>query len=366
MRLRDLSIVEAGEVETQTKPRQALDPALIAGGRKSHLTYTEELVKKKLDRVTLELSGKDSEITTKLAKKYKEIKDLESQLSEMRDSANLEAKKHLVSYFDAEDEVLTRVLETVSMTLTMSKKTVEEKDVINFEGFYNELLTLLPELEDKLKTLLTTYTTVEKNEKSPALRVKLNGEEPNEDKVKKAAKKALSKESIQESSAFMNKVQEMGSRLLNIFKVWGVQFDKKLNVLKQKMGEFAVEESLTESKNDGFADSKDLLELAQEAKDAAREVHVKLNKLEMLALRVASHKEAGSDIDFEYVMANKFKHLSIEAEKIWDDATKLFFEVEEHVNEVKAIPTAVGESVEISKEIEELEKFINLANYLKK
>jgi hypothetical protein len=248
MRLDELSIFEVEEIETQSEPRQALEPAMQAGGRKSHLEYKEKLVKGKLDRVTLELSGKESEITTKLSKKYKEINDLEKQISEKRDLLNLAAKQHLVSYFDAEDEVLTRVLETVSMTLTLSKKSVEKvtTTTIDFEGFYKEILILLPELEDKLKILLATYTktTTTKDERSPALRVKLNEPEPSEEELKKSAKNALKKESINEAdNDFWNKIQSMGSKLLSIFKVWGRQYDKKLAMLKQKMGEFAVEES---------------------------------------------------------------------------------------------------------------------------
>jgi hypothetical protein len=447
MRLTELSLLEVEKVEKQTDPRQDLEPAMIAGGRKSNLNYTEKKVKNVLDRVTLELTGKNSEITTKLAKRYKHIDDLEKQLKTLRDSFNLDAKQHILQYFDAEDEVLTRVIETASMTLTLSKKTSEEKETIQFEGFYKELLGLLPELEDKLKILLDKYTKIETVERSPSLRVKLGG-----------ANEAAG------DNGFWSKITSLGNSLLKVFKVWGKQYDKKLEFLKQKMGEFAVGESnehpcyadnplaedalnraivetknyeiipetrhgmflknknshkgiffrmgdenqlkfsddyhkamdyieshkmdvedanevldrmfskydtvmeskLTEGKNHGFADGKDLLELAHKAKNAAREVHVKLNELEMLALRVASHKEAGSDIDFEYVMANKFKHLSIEAEKIWDDATALYFEVEERVNGGgKKSPLSVSESIEVKDE-EELEKLISLANRLKK
>ena len=85
------------------------------------------------------------------------------QLSEMRDSFNLDAKQHVLQYFNAEDEVLTRVVETASLTLTLSKRTVKVVDPheeADMEGFYQELLILLPELEDKLKILRQKYTKI--------------------------------------------------------------------------------------------------------------------------------------------------------------------------------------------------------------
>jgi len=39
--------------------------------------------------------------------------------------------------------------------------------VTDFEGFYNQLLILLPELEDKLKILKATYTKIEKKKHHP-------------------------------------------------------------------------------------------------------------------------------------------------------------------------------------------------------
>jgi len=76
MRLSDLSIKfndlsEANEVETQSGNRLALEPAMIASGRKSNLEIHRKDVKGVLDRVTVELEGKASEKTTKLAKKYR-------------------------------------------------------------------------------------------------------------------------------------------------------------------------------------------------------------------------------------------------------------------------------------------------------
>ena len=109
------ALLEDENSETQSDNRLALEPAMIAGGRKPNLVYTEKKVKKVLDRVTVELTGRQSETCTKLAKKYNEINELEKQLEEMRNSLNTDAKSHVLQYFNAEDEVLTRVIKTVSL-----------------------------------------------------------------------------------------------------------------------------------------------------------------------------------------------------------------------------------------------------------
>jgi hypothetical protein len=356
MHLSDLSfnlpeLKEVEEIETQTEPRKDIEPAMAAGGRKPHLEYKEKKVKGVIDRVTVELSGKESEFATKLAKKYKEIDDLTKQLKDKRDLLNLDAKSHLLSYFYAEDEVLTRVLETASLTLTMSKKTIEQSETINFEGFYKELLVLLPEIEDKLKILLGKYTVVSKNERSPALRVSLNEPAPSEDKLKKSAKKAAS-ESIQESvpSHTWGKITDLGNRLLNIFKAWGNQYDSKLNALKQKMGEFVVGESLEhreysdnplkdtgnqagEIKEDDEDDrvEPDFNDLAYETKETVEHSWDTYRKL--LKLEVMAHGDFSDD-----ELARKFRDLSFAAERLHDNINLIFFDMEEQIKAKKAQP----------------------------
>jgi len=238
MHLTDLSLVlselsEAESPETQTVNRLELEPAMIAGGRKPGLDYKEKKVKGVLDRVTLTLTASNSSKATILAKKYNEIKILSEQLSEMKDLFNLDAKEHMLQYFNAEDEVLTRVIKTVSLTMTLSKRSVANYERTDLEGFYQELLVLLPELEDKLKLLRDKYTKIEKLEKSPSLRVKLPGEKATGDDVEESINEAL--------GDIWGKITALGSRLFTIFKEWGKQYDHKLLELGKR---FAIEESL--------------------------------------------------------------------------------------------------------------------------
>jgi hypothetical protein len=232
------ALLEDENSETQSDNRLALEPAMIAGGRKPNLVYTEKKVKKVLDRVTVELKGKQSETCTKLAKKYNEIHELEKQLEAMTLKLNTDAKEHVLQYFNAQDEVLTRVIKTASLTLTLSKRTVKvtpEEHVADLEGFYQELLIILPELEDKLKVLRDKYTKIipaSKHEVSPAIRIKI-------------PKPGDVEESLQEAAGgFWSKVEDLGGRLLKIFKVWGQRFDQKLEKLAEKYNEYQPNDAI--------------------------------------------------------------------------------------------------------------------------
>jgi hypothetical protein len=152
------------------------------------IEYKEKKVAGLLDRVTAKLAGKKSEIFTKMAKRYKKIDNAIKFLGEEREQLNEKVKMHMGEMFDAEDEVLTRVIESVSLTATLSKRTpASTKEVESFdtEGFISALYETLPELENQLNELVKRFTVVREvtvAEKSPALRVKIEEDEA-EDKL---------------------------------------------------------------------------------------------------------------------------------------------------------------------------------------
>lgn len=145
----------------------------------TEIKYTEKKVSGLLDRVTATLSGKKSEIFTKMAKRYKKIDNAIKVLGEEREMLNEKVKNHMGEMFDAEDEVLTRVIESVSLTATLSKRTpasTKQVETFDTEGFMTALYQALPDLEDQLNELVNRYKVVREvtvAEKSPALRVKV-------------------------------------------------------------------------------------------------------------------------------------------------------------------------------------------------
>ncbi len=157
------------------------------------VSYKEKKVSGALDRVTAVLSGSKSGVFTKIAKRYKRIDTLLGKLSEEREKLNEQVKEKVADHFnEAELGLLTLVVESVSMTATLSKRTPSSTvDVEHFdaEAALNELAETLPEIAEQIEFLRKKHTIVSqvsKEAKSPALRVKFN-ESFEDDKVQEYA-----------------------------------------------------------------------------------------------------------------------------------------------------------------------------------
>jgi len=190
---------------------------ILTEERRKDLKYVEKEVKKQIERVTLELHGAQSAPLTKLASRYDRLNKAIKTMGEQRDKLNEEIKGKVEDLFNAEDVVLTRVIETVSFTMTVSKKSkTADKEVIDFQKIAEELAILIPdELQAKVDEIVATYTTVVKGQdKSPALQVKPK---------------------VNESL-----LSDLGSKLANAVKSlvksvasWAKGYDKKLAALKK-------------------------------------------------------------------------------------------------------------------------------------
>jgi hypothetical protein len=172
--------------------------------RQGDLTYTTKEVKGKIDRVIVQLEAGKSASFTKLSKQYANLHVLIEQLEERKNELNAETKKAVESYFDAEDEVFTRVVETVSMTATLSKL-AQPTPKVDYEKVVDELLKLMPELTDKVNELKKAATTMSKP-KSPMLSVKVN----------------------EGADGLLDKLKSYAKRLYNSVKSWGKMYDRKL------------------------------------------------------------------------------------------------------------------------------------------
>ena len=195
--------------------QQICETVLLSEARRANLNYSFKEVKGKLDKITLKLEGNESGKFTKIAKRYKEIDTAVKALEVERNEINEDIKEKFSDYFDeATDTVVTRIIETVSLTMQLSKRTAPEmgKDKVDYEKALLILGDMLPELKEKIdevKKLCTTAGTMSVP-KSPALSVKIN--EDLSDKI----------------FAFMRRVMAV----LNKFKIWGKSFDRKLEKLK--------------------------------------------------------------------------------------------------------------------------------------
>lgn len=191
---------------------------ILLEDRRADLNYKEKLVKGQIDRVTVELEAHESSVMTKLASRYFSIDKTIKKLMEVKDKMNAGVKEKAEALFNAEDIVLTRVVETVSFGLTLSKQMqVAESTVerVNYEKIAKELMALISEdLKPQVDAIIkeaTTKTVIPASTKSPGLRITPKNEGFVGDAV--------------------NKFKELVLR----FKNWAKNYDKKLNQLKRML-----------------------------------------------------------------------------------------------------------------------------------
>lgn len=196
---------------------------ILTEARRADLPYTEKKTKGAVDKVIVSLDGAHSTKFTKLAKKFKELKEATEELSAKTNALNAEIKDEALDLFDATDEVYTRIIETVSMTLNISKRqpdSIEKTEKVNYEKIVSDITALVPELTEKINEIIKANTTVEekvKVAKSPALRVDL--------------KEALT---IKDLIAFAKRIFKSMSSAI---KFWGKTYDKKLADIEKRFSQ---------------------------------------------------------------------------------------------------------------------------------
>lgn len=190
--------------------------------RLPELTYTEKSVKDKLDKVIVELSGAQSGKFTKLAGKYAIIKKQVEDLAEVQNGLNAEIKAASIDLFNAEDEVLTRVVETLSMTINISKLQKSSISKTDYTKVIEGIISLVPELEEKINKLIEVFTEIKESEKSPALRVSL-------------------KEGILD---WLKKASAKFKKIFTSFSTWGTAYDKKLLKIKDETDKIGLSVTL--------------------------------------------------------------------------------------------------------------------------
>lgn len=139
----------------------------LAEARRQDLVYNEKKVKDKvnktietLDKVTVELKGAESGVFTKLIKEYVEIEKSIEKLGEKRTELNTEMKSKAEDLFDAEEIYVTRIIETATATIQLSKAAVAKRgdDKVDYEKAFTKLLELMPELKEKGDELIKEFT----------------------------------------------------------------------------------------------------------------------------------------------------------------------------------------------------------------
>lgn len=123
-------------------------------------------------KVTANLASYNSQIYTNLAKKLEDIKQLSDDLAKLKDEVKQETRDHIADLFAAEDETRTRVVETVSFTMSLSAKPKATESYKYAEIVKALESDLTPELLTVLKALKEKFKTVTQKESSLKVELK--------------------------------------------------------------------------------------------------------------------------------------------------------------------------------------------------
>lgn len=165
------------------------------------------------DKVIANLTSHDSMVYTKLAQKVQRIEELEDEIKALKLEVKSDTRVHVADLFKAEDVVRTRVIETVSFILTLSKNP-KPTETVQYAKVIGELEKhLTPELITLLESLKSQFKTV--TQKEPSLKITPR------DEVKEG-----------EDS---NPLSSYGEKLLSFVNGWASSYDNKLDALKAQV-----------------------------------------------------------------------------------------------------------------------------------
>lgn len=203
--------------------------SFLTEARRSDLNYVEKKTKGVVERVIVTLEGSDSAQATKLARRFHNTKKAIDVLKKKQ----VELDEKLIGmagslFDDAMDQVLTRVVETATFTITLAKKQQKgtEKSELNFDEFYAGLTALIDEsLKPKIDELLAQHTKKWTTE-APKQSVRVTPKEDVSESVLADAGKKL--------AAMGAELKKQLTALLKSVKTWGKTYDAKLKELKRK------------------------------------------------------------------------------------------------------------------------------------
>lgn len=137
------------------------------------VSYTYKKTKGEITKVIASIEGNQSGVMTRLLKPYKELKDKVEALARAQDEMNDQVRQAAEALFDAGDAAYTRVVETVSMTVTLSKKTgPTTKTTTDYEAVVRALAEMVPELSSQIQELIDANTKITQvAEKAAGVRV---------------------------------------------------------------------------------------------------------------------------------------------------------------------------------------------------
>lgn len=141
----------------------------IPESRDPELQYDEKKVRDVVEKVTVTLKGSKSAAASKLASRYRKLHKQLEILDHEKKELNKMQKDMFDSLFDATDEIYTRVIDTVSMVMTLSKRGERQDIQFDREAFLDEIASTLPDLSETVQLVLDKHTHTSTTKISPRL-----------------------------------------------------------------------------------------------------------------------------------------------------------------------------------------------------
>lgn len=199
---------EAAEKEVEDLPLDQLDRDEAGRAKHDHITMTAGK-----DSVVAQLTHYESGRYTNLAKKVLKIKELKSEIEQLEEDVKAGARTDIADLFAATDIAFTRVVETRSFILKLTKNPSPTTTVQYAKVLKDLEASLTPELIAVLNTLKSKYSS---------------------SVTKAAALSVVARESVMEG--MWDKIKDVLARLLATITNWAEGFDAKLSALKMMAG----------------------------------------------------------------------------------------------------------------------------------
>jgi hypothetical protein len=172
--------------------------------------------KDRITKVIAVLSHQKGSAATKLIDSYETIQSEKKKLDEQLDSMKADMLDYVQNMFDETDRAYTNILETASMTITMSKES--ERNTVKWEKFLEKLKVLLPEMVKTFDDMVAEVTTTTKVASS--LKAKFKGDDDMNESV---------------LSTIKDKLKTLLNSFLDKFKRKNDKFESDIKELKKLM-----------------------------------------------------------------------------------------------------------------------------------
>jgi hypothetical protein len=187
-----------------------------------------------ITKVTAVLTSYESGKYTRLAQNVQRLQELAVETLELENQVKQDARDTIADLFHAEDAAYTRVVETVSFILSITKDN-DPATTVKYAQVLDELQShLTPELVKVLESIKEKFSTVQKP-KPPSLKWSAKTKDQNNESATALAE------------APMEKMKMFFTRYLSKILAWGNAYDAKLEKLRNMVEQETQEESVYES-----------------------------------------------------------------------------------------------------------------------